>query len=72
MVLFTQGTRHPPSPTNALNALLPQQMLTLQSPLQRHRLVYNLLDNEFQQGLHALNIMARTPAEMEARKAVSA
>ena len=46
--------------------------MPLQAPLQRHRMVYNLLDDEFQQGLHALNIVARTPAEMEARKDASA
>lgn len=35
----------------------------MQMPVQRHRLVYALLDDEFKQGLHAINIITRTPEE---------
>lgn len=31
--------------------------------VRRHQLVYSLLDEQFRDGLHALNIVARTPAE---------
>lgn len=34
-------------------------------PVQRHRLVYALLDDEFQKGLHAINIITKTPQEYE-------
>lgn len=34
-------------------------------PVQRHRMVYSLLDDEFRNGLHAVNIIAKTPAEFE-------
>ncbi|KAJ0593619.1 putative BolA protein [Helianthus annuus] len=34
------------------------------SMVKRHRLVYSLLDNELQSGLHALSIEAKTPAEV--------
>ena len=32
--------------------------------VQRHQLVYGLLTKEFEGGLHALNIKAKTPTEM--------
>lgn len=32
-------------------------------PVQRHRMVYALLDEEFKQGLHAINIVTKTGAE---------
>ena len=35
----------------------------LQMPVQRHRMVYALLDDEFKNGLHAINIVTRTPEE---------
>ena len=34
-------------------------------PVARHRMVYSLLDGEFKEGLHAVNIIAKTPAEYE-------
>lgn len=34
-------------------------------PVQRHRMVYALLDDEFQRGLHAINIVTKTVAEYE-------
>lgn len=34
-------------------------------PVQRHRMVYGLLEEEFKNGLHAVNIVAKTPAEYE-------
>ena len=33
--------------------------------VKRHQLVYALLDEEFKAGLHALNITAKTPKEIE-------
>lgn len=33
--------------------------------VKRHRLVYDLLQEELQNGLHALSIVAKTPAEAE-------
>lgn len=33
--------------------------------VQRHRMVYKLLDREFQSGLHALAVQAYTPDEIE-------
>lgn len=38
-------------------------------PVQRHRMVYSLLDDEFKNGLHAINIVTRTPEEHEKAKA---
>ncbi|XP_058779414.1 protein BOLA1, chloroplastic [Vicia villosa] len=35
-----------------------------QSLLRRHRLVYDLLSDELQSGLHALSIVAKTPNEV--------
>ncbi|TYI85453.1 hypothetical protein E1A91_D05G443600v1 [Gossypium mustelinum] len=37
------------------------------SLVKRHRLVYGLLDEELQSGLHALSIVAKTPSEVEAK-----
>lgn len=33
------------------------------SPVQRHRLVYQAVDDKMQQGIHALSIQALTPTE---------
>eukprot|EP00252_Welwitschia_mirabilis_P003795 TRINITY_DN13846_c0_g1_i1.p1 TRINITY_DN13846_c0_g1~~TRINITY_DN13846_c0_g1_i1.p1 ORF type:complete len:101 (-),score=9.60 TRINITY_DN13846_c0_g1_i1:264-566(-) len=35
-----------------------------QNSLKRHRLVYDLLSDELQNGLHAVSIQAKTPGEM--------
>eukprot|EP00282_Hemiselmis_andersenii_P020513 CAMPEP_0172040092 /NCGR_PEP_ID=MMETSP1041-20130122/24293_1 /TAXON_ID=464988 /ORGANISM="Hemiselmis andersenii, Strain CCMP439" /LENGTH=100 /DNA_ID=CAMNT_0012697925 /DNA_START=27 /DNA_END=329 /DNA_ORIENTATION=+ len=35
------------------------------SRVKRHQLVYSLLDEHFKAGLHALNIQAKTPAEVQ-------
>lgn len=34
-------------------------------PVQRHRMVYGMLEEEFKNGLHAVNIVAKTPSEYE-------
>lgn len=34
----------------------------------RHRLMYSLLDEELQQGVHALQLQTRTPAEQATRQ----
>lgn len=38
-----------------------------QSLVKRHRLVYDLLSEEFKNGLHALSIVAKTPTEVEGK-----
>jgi stress-induced morphogen len=35
-------------------------------PVMRHRMVYSLLTEEFENGLHAVNIIAKTPEEYPA------
>ncbi|CDS11524.1 hypothetical protein LRAMOSA03787 [Lichtheimia ramosa] len=35
------------------------------SMMQRHRLVYNLLNDELQHGIHALSLKTKTQAEMD-------
>lgn len=37
----------------------------IKMPVMRHRMVYSLLDDEFKNGLHAVNIIAKTPAEYD-------
>ncbi|KAL4312610.1 hypothetical protein GQ457_01G054440 [Hibiscus cannabinus] len=37
------------------------------SLVKRHRLIYGLLDEELQTGLHALSLVAKTPSEVEAK-----
>jgi len=34
-------------------------------PVKRHQMVYGLLSDEFQNGLHAINIVTKTPKEFE-------
>jgi len=41
------------------------------SLVERHRLVYALLDDEMRGGVHALTITSRTPAEWEKNAAVA-
>lgn len=40
-------------------------MLTLQRAIARHRLVNDSLKDEFEAGLHALVIKAKSPAEVQ-------
>jgi stress-induced morphogen len=40
--------------------------------VERHRLVYTVLDDEMRGGVHALTITSRTPAEWEKNGAVTA
>lgn len=37
-------------------------------PVKRHQMVYGLLSDEFQKGLHAINIVTKTPKEFESLK----
>lgn len=37
-------------------------------PVARHRMVYALLDDEFKNGLHAVNIITKTPEEFNKSK----
>lgn len=36
--------------------------------MQRHRMIYSALSDEFSQGLHALSLDTKTEAELAARK----
>ncbi|CAO3617830.1 unnamed protein product [Cunninghamella echinulata] len=36
--------------------------------MQRHRLIYSLLDDELKQGLHALTLKTKTQKEIDASK----
>ncbi|KAI8376433.1 bola protein [Radiomyces spectabilis] len=38
------------------------------SLMQRHRMIYGLLSDELNQGLHALSLKTKTPAELEKAK----
>lgn len=40
-------------------------MLTWKPSIARHRAINSLLSPEFEQGLHALSLRAKTPAEVE-------
>jgi BolA protein len=43
--------------------LIVSEQFTGKMPVMRHRMVYSLLDDEFKNGLHAVNIVAKTPTE---------
>lgn len=36
--------------------------------VQRHRMIYALIDDEFKNGLHAINMITQTPEEYEKSK----
>ena len=42
------------------------------SPIERHRLVYDTLGDEFRDGLHALTVTSRSPEEWQLDQGVSA
>ncbi|KAL6973637.1 BolA-like protein 1 [Sarracenia purpurea var. burkii] len=45
------------------NVMIVSNKFEGQSVVKRHRMVYDLLANELQSGLHALSIVAKTPKE---------
>lgn len=40
-------------------------------PVARHRMVYEILDQEIKDGVHALSLKTKTPAEAERQKSTS-
>ena len=58
-----------PSSETHFSALIVSERFDSLSLVQRHRLVYGLLSDEFKLGLHALRLQTLTPAEYERRQA---
>jgi len=53
-----------------LKVLLVSSAFSGKSPVERHRLVYDALAEEFRDGLHALSLTSRSPGEWESNREV--
>ncbi len=55
-----------------LKVVLVSSVFSGKSPVERHRLVYSALADEFRDGLHALTVTSRSPEEWESNRDVMA
>jgi BolA protein len=53
-----------------LKVVLVSSAFAGKSPVERHRLVYGALTEEFRDGLHALTVTSRTPEEWQSNSGV--
>jgi stress-induced morphogen len=60
----------PPGSETHLRVVLVSAAFCGKSPVERHRLVYDTVAEEFKDGLHALTVTSRSPEEWELNREV--
>ena len=60
----------PPGSETHFKVVLVSAAFSGKSPVERHRLVFGVLTEEFRDGLHALSVTSRSPEEWEGNREV--